>query len=115
MSAQPKPQTASRPFHLGADGGEGLATYPLIRAVYIDRVDEARAILKADPKQINSLDPFAGLTPLHIAIFRQSEEMVGLLSAHPQCNFSLKDNFGRTASDMLIYTKNQAIFDLTIR
>lgn len=115
MSALPKPKLKSTPFHLDPDSGVQLATYPLIRAVYNDRLDQARDILKASPEQINSQEPFAGLTALHIAIFRQNEEMVALLANHPSCDFTIKDNFQRTAADMLIYTQSTEIFNLVER
>lgn len=92
-----------------------LATYSLIRAVYNDRFDQARDILKANPEQINLQEPFAGLTALHIAIFRHNEEIVKLLAEHPRCDIGLKDNFQRTALDMMVYTTNQAIFDTVMQ
>lgn len=115
MSGQPKPKPKLTPFHLEPDSGQGLAAYALIRAVYMDRLDEARAILEADPGQINTQDPFAGLTPLHIAIFRQNAEMVKLLAEHPRCDLRIGDNFQRTAADMLIYTADKAIFETIMR
>lgn len=111
MSALPKLKPKRTPFHLEPDGGAQLATYSLIRAVYNDRFDQARDILKANPEQINLQEPFAGLTALHIAIFRQNEDIVKLLADHPRCDITLKDNFQRTAADMLVYTANTAVFD----
>ena len=115
MSALPKPKPKRTPFHLEPGSGAQLATYSLIRAVYNDRLDQARDILKASPEQINNQEPFAGLTALHIAIFRQNEEMVVLLANHPRCDLTLKDNFQRTAADMLVYTAKQTIFDIVVR
>lgn len=115
MSAQPKPKPKRTPFHLEPDSGAQLATYSLIRAVYNDRITQARDILKANPEQINLQEPFAGLTALHIAIFRQNEEIVTLLAEHPRCDITLKDNFQRTAADMLVYTDKPAIFDIVMR
>lgn len=114
MSAKPKPKPKRTPFHLEPDSGAQLATYSLIRAVYNDRFEQARDILKANPEQINLQEPFAGLTALHIAIFRQNEEMVALLANHPRCDLTLKDNFRRTAADMLVYTAKTAIFDVVM-
>lgn len=111
MSAHPKPKPKRTPFHLEPDSGAQLATYSLIRAVYNDRFEQARDILKANPEQINLQEPFAGLTALHIAIFRQNEDIVTLLAEHPRCDIAIKDNFQRTAADMLVYTANQAVFD----
>lgn len=117
MSAASKLKLSRKkaPLHLEPDSGAGLATYSLIRAVYMDKIDEARAILKANPDQLNSQEPFAGLTALHIAVFRQNERMVALLSDHPECDITLQDNFQRTAPDMLVYTANHAIFDTVMR
>lgn len=115
MSAKPKPKPRSLPTHLMPDSGSRLATYPLLRAVYMDETDRARAILAADPQQVNLQDPFAGLTALHIAIFRQNLDTVRLLAGHPECNTTIRDNFGRTASDMLAYTSSRVIFDLVTR
>lgn len=115
MSAKSKLKPKRTPFHLEPGSGVHLATYSLIRAVYNDRFAQARDILAVSPDQVNSQEPFAGLTALHIAIFRQNEDMVTLLANHPQCDIALKDNFGRTAADMLVYTANPAIFDTVMR
>jgi len=115
MSALPKPKPKRTPFHLEPDDGVQLATYSLIRAVYNDRIEQARDILGASPEQINLQEPFAGLTALHIAIFRQNVDIVKLLAEHPRCDLTLKDNFQRSAIDMLIYTANRAIFDTLMR
>lgn len=115
MSALPKPKPKHTPFHLEPGSGVQLATYSLIRAVYNDRLDQARDILAASPEQINLQEPFAGLTALHIAIFRQNEEIVTLLANHPRCDLTLKDNFQRTAADMLVYTANSTIFGTVMR
>jgi len=115
MSALPKPKPRRTPFHLEPDSGAQLATYSLIRAVYNDRFEQARDILKANPEQINLQESFAGLTALHVAIFRQNEEIVKLLANHPRCDIALKDNFQRTAADMLVYTAKSAIFDAVMR
>ena len=112
MSAQPKPKPKRTLFHLEPDSGAQLATYSLIRAVYNDRFDQARDILKANPEQINLQEPFAGLTALHIAIFRQNEESVKLLANHPRCDVALRDNFQRTVADILLYTAKPAIFEV---
>jgi len=117
MSALPKPKPKPKrtPFNLEPGSGVQLATYSLIRAVYNNRLEQARDILAASPEQINLQEPFAGLTALHIAIFRQNEDMVALLANHPRCDLTLKDNFQRTAAGMLIYTAKPAIFDVVMR
>lgn len=111
MSALPQPKLRQTPLHLEPDDGHELARYPLIRAVYMDRLDQARAILAADPEQINVQQPFAGLTPLHIAIFRQNNEMVRLLTEHSRIEFSRTDNFGRMPTDMLKYVSDASVFE----
>ncbi len=111
LAPKPKPKSGAKNIlsHL-SDRGASTKKYSLIRAVYNDRNEQAEKILKADPDQISLQDPFAGLTALHIAIFRQNERLVTLLAAHPSCNLTLKDNFGRIPADMLIYTTNWNIF-----
>jgi ankyrin repeat protein len=96
-------------------GGSETANLPLIEAVYFDNFDRARAIVGNDPEQLNTQDPFAGLTPLHIAIFRQNADMVDLIASHPRTDMHLRDNFQRRPIDMCIYVSQQAIFDLIVR
>lgn len=117
MSAQPKPKPKRKipRVHLEPQDGTQLATQALLRAVYMDDFERASAILAADPDQLNRQDPYAGLTPLHIAIFRQNADMVRLLAQHPACKGTIADNFGRTAADMLHYTSDRAIFDIVLR
>ncbi len=112
MTAQPKPKVKAKPFHLEPQRGSNLATFSLLRAVYMDDFDRAKAILAADQQQLNRQEPFAGLTPLHIAVFRQNFEMVALLAKHRESNVSIKDNFGRLPLDFLSYTSDRRIFDL---
>ena len=117
MSLQPKPKNtvrASAFARFDPEGGGKLSAYSLLRAVYMDKVKEADAILKANPEQINMGDPYASLTPLHVAIFRQNVEAVALLVNHPRCDVWQKDNFGRAPVDMLVYTANREIFDLVM-
>lgn len=94
--------------------GRGAKTAPLslLEAVYFDRTERAKAIIEADPGQINQQDPFAGLTPLHVAVFRQNVEIVRMLVAHPRSDLSLADSFNRRAIDMCAYTGNEEIFRL---
>lgn len=110
-TAKPALDTKKLSNRFNPQGGAKLSTYSLLRAVYMDKVEEAKVILAANADQINLGDPFAGLTPLHVAIFRQNEETVALLVDHPRCDVWQKDNFGRAAVDMLIYTANRAIFE----
>ena len=115
MSVAPKPKPTPRPAHLEPQDGSRLATHALLRAAYMDDLDEARAILAADPEQLNRQAPYAGLTALHIAIFRQNTGMVRLLAGHPGSKVSIEDNFGRTAASMLTYTSNHEIFDIILQ
>jgi len=94
------------------DDGPSTLTYPLLHAVFHERVEKAEQVIAADPNQLNSQDPFAGLTPLHIAIFRENRYLVNLIEKHPTTDFKLKDNFNRRAVDMLDYTADQTIFEL---
>jgi ankyrin repeat protein len=96
------------------DSGSKTKKYPLLSAVYNDRTQTAKKIVATDPDQINSQDPFAGLTALHIAIFRQNEILVDLLAKHPQADLQITDNFNRRAIDMLDYTANQRIFETIV-
>ena len=84
----------------------------LCLAVYNDRFEDAEVILKAEPAQLNSKDPYAGLTALHIAIFRQNSKIVQLLLAQEGIDVSIKDGFRRRPVDILDYTANQDIFDM---
>lgn len=93
------------------DSGENRKKYALITAVYYERVEIAKALVLSDPDQINVQDPHSGLTPLHIAIFRQNRELVQLLAPHRQCDPMIRDAFNRRAVDMLDYTSDQFIFE----
>ena len=84
--------------------------YRLVQEVYYGRTEKALALIESDPDQINRQDPYSGLTPLNIAVFRQNEKVVQALIDHPVTNIHLKDNFGRTAYDMLDYNANQQVF-----
>lgn len=91
--------------------GRGAKTEPLslLEAVYFDRTELAKAIIEADPEQVRQQDPFAGLTPLHLAIFRQNAELVQLLAAHARTDISATDCFGRKPIDLCIYTLDDQI------
>lgn len=114
MTALPKKFRKWPPAHLSSVRGPGLAALSLFRAVYMDDAEEAARILGANPGQLNSQDPFAALTPLHVAILRQNERNVRLLTGHAQCDPFIEDNFGRRAVDMLAYTTNGAIFEMVM-
>ena len=77
--------------------------YKLIRATYFNKTKTALELIENDPEQINRRDPYGGLTALHIAVFRQNEDIVRAVIQHPQHTSSIKDVFGRRAYDMLIY------------
>jgi len=113
MSVEPKPKQQLQNL-LGhfERSGDNTLTHQLIKAVYNENVDLAQKIVKADPDQINTQDPFAGLTPLHIAIFWGNRSLVSLIANHPVTDFNLKDNFERRVVDMLDYTIDQYIFKL---
>jgi len=84
--------------------------YRLVMAVYHDRTEEALELIENEPEQINRQDPYSGLTPLNIAVFRQNQYIVRALIDHPITDIHLKDNFGRTAYNMLDYNANPKIF-----
>lgn len=96
--------------------GRGARTQPLslLQAVYFDRTERAKAIIEADPEQINQQDPFTGLSPLHVAIFRQNAEIVRALICHPRTDPSLADGFGRRAIDMCVYTRSEEMFLIVV-
>lgn len=96
------------------DRGSDMKVFSLLLAVYNDRFEDAEAILKAEPAQLNSQDPYAGLTALHIAIFRQNPKIVQLLLTQEGIDVRIKDGFGRRPVDMLDYTANQDIFDMVM-
>lgn len=110
-----KPKKTEKPG-LGyfEDSGVDRKAYALILAAYNDNTETAEKIIAADPDQISRQDPYARLTALHIAIFRQNERLVERLTAHPQTDIRLKDGFGRRPADMLDYTTNQRIFEMVI-
>lgn len=111
MSLAPVPKGRSR-SSLFSDSGESTAKLSLIQAVFYDRTRTASEIIKTDPDQINLQDPFAGLTSLHIAIFRQNLAIVEQITAHPVTKIDVKDRFDRRAIDMCIYTASNDIFQL---
>lgn len=96
------------------DRGTDLKTYSLLLAVYYDEFEKAQALLKSDPGQLNLQDPYAGLTALHIAIFRQNQEIVSLLLDQDGIDVKIKDGFHRRPVDMLDYTVNQEIFEMVM-
>lgn len=110
MSTRPLPRSVpKRP--LFPDRGERTAKLTLLREVYFDRTESAEAIIASDPDQINLQDPFAGLSALHVAIFRQNVAIVRSLASHPVTDVHITDRFGRRPIDMCLYTRNPAIFD----
>ncbi len=113
MSIKPKPIMKRRLAYF-EDRGADLKTFSLLLAVYNDQFEAAKSILKADPAQLNSQDPYAGLTALHIAIFRQNPKTVRLLLDHNGIDVTIKYGFQRRPVDMLDYTVNQEIFDLVM-
>lgn len=113
MSIKPKP-IMKKTIAYFEDRGADSTIYSLLLAVYFDEYERAEAILESDPDQINSQDPYAGLTALHIAIFRQNPKMVRLLFAQPNIRVDILDTFKRRAVDMLDYTANQEIFDMVM-
>lgn len=86
----------------------------LLEAVYFDNTKRAKAIIEADPSQINQQDPFAGLTPLHIAIFRQNIEIVRTLVSHPRTDPNIEDGFHRKPIDICVYTVDEEIYSLVV-
>lgn len=96
---------------LFSDAGERRAKLPLIEAVYFDRTTRAEAIIESDPAQINLQDPFAGLSALHIAVFRQNVVIVRKLTDHPVTDMNLADRFGRKPIDMCLYSTQAEIVE----
>jgi hypothetical protein len=96
------------------DRGSDLKTYSLLLAVYYDEFEKAQVLLKSDPGQLNLQDPYAGLTALHIAIFRQNPKIVNLSLEQDGIDVKIKDSFQRRPVDMLDYTVNQEIFDMVM-
>ncbi len=109
MSLAPRPIPPAR-RSIFSDSGEQTAKLSLISAVYYDRTKQASDIIDTDPDQINLQDPFAGLTALHIAIFRQNALIVERIAKHPITRIDIEDKFGRKAIDMCVYTGNEGIF-----
>lgn len=114
MSVQPKDKM-QRKLGYFEDSGTDKKKLSLLRMAYFNATEKAKDIIKTDPDQINYQDPHAGLTTLHIAIFRQNVELVEILANHPRTKMELKDNFGRRSVDMLDYTINQKIFDAVMK
>jgi ankyrin repeat protein len=94
--------------------GSDLKQYSLLLAAYHDEYDKAAAILKSGSDQLNVQDPYAGLTALHIAIFRQNPKIVSLLLEQDGIDIKIKDGFQRRPVDMLDYTVNQEIFEMVM-
>ena len=118
MAALPKPKT-SRARALFSDTGERTAKLSLFQEVFYDRTERALKIIETDPDQINLVDPFAGLTSLHVAIFRQNVDVVEAITAHPIADLEIRDKFERRPIDMCIYAQNDriysAVFERTFR
>jgi hypothetical protein len=113
MSLAPKPkQRITTQVVWNRDPGEVFKKKSLILAVYNDKTDEALQIIDVAPEQINSQDPYAGLTPMHIAIFRENIAIVQRIAKHPEFDKTITDNFGRRMVDMLDYTANRKIQSL---
>ncbi len=110
MSIEPKKKMTRRLGYF-EDSGIDRKKYALLIAAYRDDTETAKALIKSDPEQINRQDPHSGLTALHISIFRQNRELVGILAKHPQTKMDVKDNFKRRLVDMLDYTTDQEIFE----
>jgi hypothetical protein len=110
MSAVPLPKIPLR-RSLFSDAGERTAKLPLIEAVYFDRTQRAEAIIESDPAQINLQEPFAGLSALHIAVFRQNVVIVRKLTDHPVTDMNLADRFGRKPIDMCLYSTQAEIVE----
>jgi hypothetical protein len=110
-----KPKTImTRKLAYFEDRGSELQSFSLLMAVYYDDFERAKATLMSDPEQLNIPDPFAGLTALHIAIFRQNVDITRLLLSQPGTDVRYKDTFGRQPVDMLRYTVNQKIFGVVM-
>jgi len=109
MSLAPRSKSAHR-ASLFSDTGEQTARLSLFQAVFFDRTKSALDIIKTDADQINLQEPFADLTSLHLAIFRQNLSVVRNICEHPVTQIDLKDRFGRKAIDMCVYTSNEDIF-----
>ena len=109
MNLKPKEVLKTKLSYFEAQGPR-MKDYPLIRAVYFEDFEKARTILESDPDQINSRDPYAGLTPLHIAIFRENQEMIDLLLNAKGIDASVRDGFGRRPIDIADYIQNNQIF-----
>jgi hypothetical protein len=110
MSAVPLPKLPLR-RSLFSDTGERTAKLPLIEAVYFDRTTRAVAIIESDPAQINLQEPFADLTALHIAVFRQNVVIVKKITDHPVTDMTLQDRFGRKPIDMCLYSTQAEIVE----
>ena len=111
MSAKPE-KAKERLLGYFEDSGVDYKRYSLIRATYYEDNRRAQNLVETDPQQINRQDPYAGLTPLHIAVFRQNRFLVQVIGNHPETDFHIRDNFNRKAVDMLDYTSDQVIFEL---
>lgn len=111
MSAKPQPLSVKR-ASLFSDRGQKTAKLSLFQAVFYDRTQEAIEIIASDSEQINLQEPFAALTALHIAIFRQNILVIRDLCLNPTTKIGLQDRFGRKAIDMCVYTHNDEIFQL---
>ncbi|PCJ75193.1 MAG: hypothetical protein COA53_07745 [Rhodobacteraceae bacterium] len=113
MSIKPKPIMTNKLAYF-EDRGSDLKQYSLLLAAYHDEYDKAVAILKSGSDQLNVQDPYAGLTALHIAIFRQNPKIVSLLLEQDGIDIKVKDGFQRRPVDMLDYTVNQEIFEMVM-
>jgi hypothetical protein len=96
------------------DDGMKFLTYDLIGHIYYGRTKDAQATIVADPDQVAMPEAVTLLTPLHVAIFREDDEVIAQLLQHPKVDLHAQDKFGRTPLDMLHYSHDEDIHLLVL-
>lgn len=113
MSLEPLRKSPRRSVLFPGSGAQ-TAKLSLFQAIFFERTDPALKIIETDPEQINLQEPFAALTSLHLAIFRQNVLVVQAICRHPITSIHLEDRFGRKPIDMCLYTRNDQIFSAVL-
>lgn len=86
----------------------------LLTEIYADNTRDALSLIEKDPDQIAIPHSGTGLTPLHVAVFRENLTIVKELLKNSRADVFLKDEFGRSALDMLSYTTNETIHQVML-
>lgn len=89
--------------------GSGSGETSLFRAIEAGDTTLAIRLIESGTCDLNERDRSIGLTPLHLAVYQSNLAVVQALVGKPQTNYSVKDNYGRSAVDMLEYCRDREV------